>query len=45
MQEVLKMELLNELNTFACGLNAEQKAREAIEAKFWNMLFNGSKEK
>ena len=36
---------LNELNLYVCGLNAEQKAREAIEAKFWNMLFNGGKEK
>ena len=38
-------DILNELNAFACGLNEEQKVREAIEAKFWNMLFNGDKEK
>lgn len=39
------MELLNELNEFANGLNEEQKAREELETNFWNMLFNGGKEK
>lgn len=38
-------DLVNELNVYACGLNAEQKAREELEAKIWSMILKGSNEK
>ncbi len=38
-------DIVNELNVFACGLNAEQKAREALELKIWELILNGVNEK